>query len=226
MGKRLVTWFALAVGLLVGPASAADSTAGDGADRLWEAVERSDVDALRDLLRQGVAADSWDRKFAVTPLMRAAEKGALPIVELLLAAGATVAAADGWGGSTLHYAVTGGHVGVVKALLKAGAPVESRAKFGFTPLSAAVAQDKLEIARLLIEAGAAVDPQLPNRATPLMVAAREGRLELVRLLAVSGADISACNGDGETALSLAREQGHEAVAAFLSSWKPPGATTP
>jgi ankyrin repeat protein len=68
---------------------------------------------------------------------------------------------------------------------------------------------------VLLDAGA--DPNGgEERSTALLTAAANGHEELIRLLLARGADRHASLPDGRTAADLAREGGHEAVAAVLA----------
>lgn len=78
-----------------------------------------------------------------TPLMLAAGRGHLRIVEILLNKGANVTAVGGLGGSALHGSVQGGYLAVTKLLLKAGAGLEvAMPTEGCTPLHLAAEHGK------------------------------------------------------------------------------------
>src|SRR5688500_2961042 len=88
---------------------------------LIQAVQRGDVPAVRQLLRQG-ADPSAAQGDGLTALHVAAETGQLEIARLLLDAKAPVEARSRIGGYTpLHLAALRGHAAVVSALLAAGA---------------------------------------------------------------------------------------------------------
>lgn len=70
------------------------------------------------------------------------------------------------------------------------------------------------VAAILPAALAAQDTS-PGADERLLAAARDGRVEVVRTLLQEGADVNAARGDGLTALHLAAEGGHEAVADAL-----------
>ncbi len=62
---------------------------------------------------------------------------------------------------------------------------------------------------------AAILPLAASAEERLLSAARDGQLEVVRTLLEEGADVNAARGDGLTALHLAAEGGHRAVAEAL-----------
>jgi ankyrin repeat protein len=70
-------------------------------------------------------------------LHHAAGRGQLAIVELLLAAGATVDRRSHDGSTPLHAAAAGGHLEVVRTLLTAGADPAALTNSGRSPWSAA-----------------------------------------------------------------------------------------
>jgi uncharacterized protein len=86
-----------------------------------------------------------------SPLMLAALKGQLKLVELLLQRGADVNK-TGW--TALHYAATGGHVQIMELLLDRHAYIDARSPNGTTPLMMAAMYGTKEAVELLLVAGA------------------------------------------------------------------------
>jgi ankyrin repeat protein len=106
------------------------------------------------LIAAGAKLDPRESDEGFTPLAWAARKGALGVVELLLAKGADREARTLTGATVLHVAVASSKIEVVRALIKAGADLNARDNNGFTPLMVAGQQGELEIVELLLEAGA------------------------------------------------------------------------
>ena len=107
------------------------------------------------LLSAGAHADAADCE-GYTPLMGAVCANNLPIVNLLLTAGATPSATCARSGSTpLHDAAAGNHLAIVRALLAAGADVHAPENYdGCTVLMCAVQALATEIVDLLLQHGA------------------------------------------------------------------------
>jgi ankyrin repeat protein len=157
-----------------------------------DAAMRADRDGVRTLLRQGadVGAAQGD---GMTALHWAAERGDAILAEMLLYAGANVAAVTRVGQYTpLHLASKGGSVAVVRALLKAGAsPAARTTNTGVTALHLAAASGNAEVVQLLLERGA--DPNAKESEwgqTPLMFAAALNRADAIAALIAGKADPS------------------------------------
>ena len=148
--------------------------------------------ALRTLLNMMDDADTDDLSNAIlardregcTPLLIAAKKGFIDVVEAIISSGANCAeklqdesllseivdTKDGDGNSPLHWAARKGWMEVAEALLEAQAHVNIRNAEGATPLHWAARKNNLELLEMLLQAGA--DPTLINKwgATPLQQA--------------------------------------------------------
>jgi ankyrin repeat protein len=155
-----------------------------------DAAMKGDRDAVRALLKQGadVSAAKGD---GMTALHFAAERGDAAMTEMLVYAGANVAAVTRIGHYTpLHVASRAGNPAVVQALLKAGANVSARTTTsGVTPLHLAAASGSAAVVELLLDHGADADAgESEWGQTPLMFAAAENRVDAIRLLLERGAD--------------------------------------
>ena len=172
----------LATTLVVGAAPSPSSVA--------DAAMKGDRDAVRALLKQGadVSASKGD---GMTALHYAAERGDTPMTEMLVYAGANVAAVTRIGQYTpLHLASRSGNGPVVEALLKAGANVSAKtSNSGVVPLHLAAASGNAAVVTLLLDHGADADAKESEWGqTPLMFAAAGNRAEAVRVLLSRGAD--------------------------------------
>jgi uncharacterized protein len=164
-----------------------------------------------------------------TPLIHAAEKGQLPVLDWLVGHGADVNARNAQLATALLQAVWFHRIDCAKRLLRAGAdpnladdelrtPLLSAATMGyrsvavdlFTPRARIATEAPestdgyVEIAALLIEHGADVNARNEDGATPLHQAARwgtEAHQEMCDLLISRGADINCIDGDGSSGVT-------------------------
>ena len=157
-----------------------------------DAAQRSDVEAVRELLQQG-ADPNAAQSDGLTALHWAALNDQLNIAQILLYAGATVKPVTRVGGYTpLHLASRAGHGGIVRALLEAGAEPDQFTTTGVTALHFAAEADDAEAVNALIEHGANVDARDSfSSRTPLMFAAVRNAAESMQALASGGANLSA-----------------------------------
>jgi ankyrin repeat protein len=212
--------------------------------RLRKAIEEGDAEAVERLVReQPELADDTDEGVSAAlfalyrrreeiartllgarsrpaDLFEAAALGLEDRVEHLLggepAAGIAALASDGF--TALHLAAYFGRVEVVRRLLAAGAEVEAVARNAtrVRPLHSAVAGGSDAVVEALLAAGADPEARQAGGYTPLMGAAAGGSEPLVRRLLAAGGDREAVNDNGETAADIARQRGHERIAALLA----------
>jgi len=85
------------------------------------------------------------------------------------------------------------------------------------PLHSAASARNLEAARLLLEHGAPgiVNARQQGGWVPIHAAAQNGDRPMVELLLKHGADPKLANDEGKTPAMVAREKGHEEIAALL-----------
>jgi uncharacterized protein len=182
MKRVLTVGAALAMTAWLGAAPSPSSVA--------DAAMKGDRDAVRTLLKQGadVSAAKGD---GMTALHFAAERGDAAMTEMLVYAGANVAAVTRIGQYTpLHLAARNGNASVVAALVKAGANVSATTTTsGVTPLHLAAASGNGAVVRMLLDHGADADAKESEWGqTPLMFAAAENRVDAIRALFEYGAD--------------------------------------
>lgn len=182
MKRVLTVGVALAMTAWLGAAPSPSSVA--------DAAMKGDREAVRALLKQGadVSAAKGD---GMTALHFAAERGDAAMTEMLVYAGANVAAVTRIGQYTpLHLASRAGNAAVVQALLKAGASVSAKTTTsGVTPLHLAAASGNPEVVTLLLDHGADADAgESEWGQTPLMFAAADNRVDAIRVLLERGAD--------------------------------------
>lgn len=106
-------------------------------------------------------------------------------------------------------------------LIKAGADVNvAEPEYGFTPLMLAAFHNMTDLQKLILKRGCdinAVAPQSKN-VTALHLAAFQGHLKSVEILLNAGANAYMQTDDGLLAVDLARDRGHDGVAAFIAQY--------
>ena len=181
-------------------------------EELVRAVKEGAAAKVNELLSEGVDPNLRDEREGytnVTPLMYAAEKGDVAMIEALLNGGADVKVKDrfvmpseGGGETALFYAVRSGNVEAIRALVRAGAAVNAKAR-GYTALTIAVEQKRRDLIDTLLELGAD-----PNAGGSLEDAVREDNVEFARVLLESGANPNKASRDfGTTPLMEAARRG-------------------
>jgi ankyrin repeat protein len=166
-------------------------------------------------------------------LCMAADMGLLPMVQILLAAGAkpnTASPVKGTAQTAFKIATEHGYWEIVEELLKAGVSVHTKWS-GVTAIYSAAAEGHLALVKLLIAAGAdcitplGEDAASQQGCTPLFIAAANGHGAVVRALA----EDKSCGGvgaphnqamtsgshAGKTPLMIACERGHKSVVRAL-----------
>ena len=158
---------------------------------VYEAVKNQDIDRLRNCLKQGGNTD--DFKGA---LVNACEAGEFAIVECFVAAGVF----DSW---AIVAAARFGHTALVEYLLRHGGGDVNAA------LIAAAAHNRIDSARVLIP----VAPDALDEA--LADAALRGYSDVAALLFDAGGNPERPVYGGQTAIGLARKNGHEDIVELL-----------
>ncbi|KAI9980398.1 hypothetical protein PInf_026270 [Phytophthora infestans] len=151
----------------------------EGCTALYLAASRQHkavCELLLDVGRASVDAAEWR---GYTPLMAAAKRGFVDIVQVLLSRGATVEAVNRDGNRALEIAARSGRAAVVRVLLENGAFVDAPNRTrGYTALSTAALRGHIEVIYLLLGHGANVEAQSCIGDTPMLLAATRGRLEV------------------------------------------------
>ena len=179
---------------------------------LTKAAEGRQAGLVKLALEAGQAVDERGGYWARTPLMVAAERGALEVVELLLQAGADPNLSDSERKTSVRLAQAAGHSEVVAALVARGARAE------LVALGELAASGNVDELSRLLAANAHPDVRLELERTPLHEAAALGQIGAVQALLAAGAAVDLVDGDGWTALMEACDFGQrEVVRALLAA---------
>jgi len=183
---------------------------------LKAAAQTGDRELVEHLLRMGASVDNTST--GETALHMAVAYDHLPIVRVLLDAGADPNAADVDGWTPLAFARS---PECVDLLLKAGADVHSVDDAGAEVLHQ---HTDPEIIDRLLQAGATLEPDEPGVTTVMHRAAEKGDVSLMRFLLERGASVDCVTTWGVTPLMVAAEHGHtELLQLLLSAGADPAA---
>ncbi|XP_014234163.1 serine/threonine-protein phosphatase 6 regulatory ankyrin repeat subunit A isoform X2 [Trichogramma pretiosum] len=148
-----------------------------------------------------------------TPLLIAAHRGHMDIVNNLLANHARVDVFDLEGRSALHLASEHGYLEVCDALLANKAFINSKSRVGRTALHLAAMNGNTHLVRFLVQDhGAALDVLTLRKQTPLHLAAGAGQLLVCKLLLELGASIDATDDQGQKPIHAAAMNNYAEVA--------------
>ena len=153
-------------------------------------------------------------------LIKYASKGAAPLVQLVLQAGANVNHVE-YPATALIMAAWSGHIDVVRILLDAGANTDIHSgnpnPGGGTPLlrtalQRAAESGHIDVVRALLDAGASTHQPGNGHGgewgNPLIKAAAAGHIDVVRALLDAGAHVNTQDEYDETPLIMAAKAGH------------------
>ena len=153
---------------------------------IHDAVEKGNIEAVKQHLTAGTDVNLKDEDGELTPLQMAAGEGQKEIAELLIAKGADVNAMTADGLTALFAAILGPHKEIAELLIAKGADVNARGFLGMTPLHAEAMEGNKEIAELLIAAGADLNAKAESGETPLDAAIDLKQTKIADLLRKHG----------------------------------------
>ena len=214
-----------------------------GFERFFELLQAGDADGLRRILEQDPAASEARDSSGVSLLMHSIYRGRRDLAELIVsrkkaldifeatslgrldrlkqclrdATAINSRSKDGF--TALHFACFFGQPESARLLIENGAAVDAVAAnpTQVMPLHSAASARNLEAARLLLDHGAPgiVNARQQGGWAPIHAAAQNGDRAMVELLLKHRADPKLANDDGKTPAVVAREKGHEEIAALL-----------
>ncbi len=192
----------------------------NGTTALYMAAALGEDDVVKAFIQKGANVNVI-ANYGWTPLMVAAGRGHLTIVQALLSAPQINIDAKKFDGATaLIVAAALDKDDVVKALIDHGANVNITDNYGSTPLISAVAdQGHLKTVQALLSAPQ-IDINTKNiyGANALLLAAALGKDDVVKALITHGANVNITDNYGWTPLMVAAEKGHlTSVQALLNA---------
>lgn len=220
MLPRLLAFLILLAGVI--PAVAQTASERAPAELLLAAVTEDRADIVRVLLRNGVDPDAiWpETGSGTTALIRAAERGSLAAMEILLDQGADPDRANRENWTPLMEAADKSKPGAVRLLVESGADLEvQEARGGKTALMVAARSDSATMIGLLLDSGANVGARsagngmtalhfaLQSRRDSVADDPRESAIAVITELLAAGADVNQAADDGWTPLMSAVANG-------------------
>lgn len=152
-------------------------------DNIFYAVEKNDLEKVKEYLKNGVDINSVNALGNDTPLIMAIYFKHHEIVEYLIKHGADIEHRSGWGKTALMYAASENSIESIHCLLKHGADIEAKDNYGWTPLMwASTTDNNLNAFKVLLEAGANSSASANNGESVYMLAKQrlcKGIMELI-----------------------------------------------
>ncbi|XP_046337772.2 ankyrin repeat domain-containing protein 17-like [Haliotis rufescens] len=186
---------------------------------LHSATRTRDLSRVKLILSQGRADINCKEWIGRTPVMFAAGKGNIELVELLVRKGANVSLVDRFDNNILHSACLGGHVEVVKYVLSQDiVNINSRVWCGRTPVMLAAENGHRVVVELLVNVGADVTLVDKKGDNLLHFASWGGNVEVVKfVLSLGMLSINSRGWQEITPVMLAVDKGHNDVVELLVS---------
>lgn len=183
---------------------------------LWQAASTGRLEFVTVLIDKG--ANINVKHNGVPAIVIATHNRQFDVVKLLVENGADIDASNGYGSSSLHFAIAKGlRLRDIIWLLDNGAnidKVENQNGNTSTPLTIAITTNRSEVAKELVSRGASI--KIPNSFSPILRAAQYGDLELVKYLLSQGAVLNNIGADENiNALSIAVSNQRWNVAQYL-----------
>ena len=156
---------------------------------LAEAAYSNNLTEVERLLELGADINLASNEDDNAPIIAAAQKGHIELVQYLIDEGADVNRRNSIGESALYVAGIAGHKDIVRLLLNNGADPNVMTMTG--PLLYQLAfQNNIELTEILLEQGANVNIKGGEYPVPISLAIRDGNKEVLKLLLEKGAKVS------------------------------------
>ncbi|XP_036895249.1 ankyrin repeat domain-containing protein 6 isoform X5 [Sturnira hondurensis] len=184
-------------------------------ERLLIAAYKGQAENVVQLINKG--AKVAVTKHGRTPLHLAANKGHLPVVQILLKAGCDLDVQDDGDQTALHRATVVGNTEVIAALIQEGCALDRQDKDGNTALHEASWHGFSQSVKLLVKAGANVLAKNKAGNTALHLACQNSHSQSARVLLLGGSRADLKNNAGDTCLHVAARYNHLSIVKLLLS---------
>ncbi|MEW2922399.1 ankyrin repeat domain-containing protein [Muricauda sp. ANG21] len=186
----------------------------DVTNMLVQAVDNGNVEMVQEALGKGAAPNTvFNSDWGWNVLDRAIYHGNIPIIEMLLEAGADVNHLDAQNENCLFKVIDLNNLGLVRKIVKKGAHVNQVSKDqGLTPICISLINRNLSISQYLSKKGAKINPFEPDGSVPFSIVidnaeGDEDLSPLIDFLIDSGLDINAQDYKGWTAIMKTIKKG-------------------
>jgi ankyrin repeat protein len=187
-----------------------------GSTALREASIGGATEVVKLLLNHGADTEFGTEGNNDTPLLTAAARSHLPVVIVLLEAGANINAQQNRGWSALYYSLLEKNEEMAALVLEYSPNIELSTISGVRPLQLAAMNGLNKTLRGLLDKGAEVDGKDNNGLTALRVTVQGGHLEAVQILVKRGADINVKEFNGQhSPVDIALILGHTQIYLWL-----------
>lgn len=201
----------------------ADPNNGGVYDPLLSAVSGGDMDMVIMLLENGATTSSdW------TPLMVAARKGDIDMIQFFVALDSNVNQTNDYGETALEIAASNGHQEVFDYLLQLtnsqSRKINAKKKLDVSKirqrnlsqrLTFNISRNNLDGVRKAIKNGVNVNRENEENLLPLIAAVNVGSIEIVKLLIEARANVNVRDKIGNSALSIAVTTGNTEIVKLL-----------
>ncbi|XP_032131150.1 ankyrin repeat domain-containing protein 6 isoform X7 [Sapajus apella] len=184
-------------------------------ERLLIAAYKGQTENVVQLINKG--AKVAVTKHGRTPLHLAANKGHLPVVQILLKAGCDLDVQDDGDQTALHRATVVGNTEIISALIHEGCALDRQDKDGNTALHEASWHGFSQSAKLLVKAGANILAKNKAGNTALHLACQNSHSQSTRVLLLAGSRADLKNNAGDTCLHVAARYNHLSIIRLLLS---------
>ncbi|XP_051632278.1 protein phosphatase 1 regulatory subunit 16A, partial [Manacus candei] len=178
--------------------------------RLLEAAARHDAEEVRQFLESGISPNLCNED-GLTALHQCCIDDSVPVVSVLLDAGADVNSRDTELWTPLHAAATCGHLRLVRLLIQRGADLLALNSDGNMPYDLCEDEATLDF----LESAMAEQGITQERIEEARAATERSMIREIRELARAGADLDAPRGHGATLLHVAAANGFLEAAELL-----------
>ncbi len=184
---------------------------------LLKACKKNHFKVAKLLIKAGANLQSHYNKMAKTPLMEAANKGYISIVQELIQSKADVNYSTILNTTALHYATYQGHVLIAECLIKSDANVNVKDTTGYAPLhNIACYSNEPHFVTVIMKAKADINcVENSLNQTPLMIAIQKSHNKIVKELLLYKPNCNIQDKNGKTALHYAVESNNIDVIKML-----------